>query len=285
MFGDLEEHIAINKETHQQLMHKFIEFLLAKLYHKCVNMPRNAEEHGTHRHELNVSGLAGAGFFTDATNVVMWHCSHRLKQVTTGFKQSHPARSYNVFCNHHHQILCSTWGHPNRWNDKNVCSLDKFLSGIHVGKMLQDVGFTLCLWKDGVWHSSVEKIKHRAGWGLSNNGCHRPLGMHASTCQSKCLHCWSRTEQLDRVVSKRCRVHFWNLEGSILHVDDWYQTWRDCSHSSIWISIILLSLLGRVANMQLNVAHKHGWGWSDCWRCCHSTLVVYEHVQTNVWEQ
>jgi hypothetical protein len=157
-FDDLEEYTAISEETHRQFFHKFIEFGSTILYDEFVRMPINAEDYRRSNIQYNVGGLTGAGFSTDATNVVMWRCSHNLKQANTGFKQ---------------RILHSTRGHPSRWNDKTLAHFDEFMCAIHEGTILQDVTFHLFSWKGDVGKSEVEATKYQGAWGLVDNGYHR----------------------------------------------------------------------------------------------------------------
>jgi len=117
-----------------------------------------------------MGGLTGAGFSTDATNVIMWKCSHNLKQMNSGFKQTQPARSYNISVNHRRKILWSTRGHPSRWNDKTLAHLDEFLMSLREGKILQDVTFELLSLGEG---KKIIKTLYRGAWGLSDNGYHR----------------------------------------------------------------------------------------------------------------
>ena len=177
-FDDLEEHTAISEETHRQFFHVFITFGRDFLYPFYVSMPTTAEQYQTNTHEFNVGGLTGAGFSTDGTHVIMWNCAHNLKQANTGFKQSHPTRSFNVSCNHRKKILYSTDGHPGRWNDKTLAIMDKFVCATHEGKILQDVTFELASWKEGVG-SEVQCNKCRGAWGTCDNGCHRWTCMQA----------------------------------------------------------------------------------------------------------
>jgi len=170
-FDDLEEFTAINEETHRQFFHKFIDFGSTVLYNKYVRMPTAAAECHDHRHEFDMGGLTGAGFSTDATNAIMWRCSHHLKQANMGFKQSHPARSYNMCVNHRRQMLHSTAGHPSRWNDKTLACYDKFLSLVHQGKILSDVQFDLLSWTRGVG-SPIKETKCSGAWGMCDNGYH-----------------------------------------------------------------------------------------------------------------
>ena len=75
-FDDLEEYTAISEETHRVFFHVFIEYGAKRLYPEFVVCPTTAEEYRTHRKEFDVGALTGAGFSTDATNVVMWRCNH-----------------------------------------------------------------------------------------------------------------------------------------------------------------------------------------------------------------
>jgi DDE superfamily endonuclease len=172
-FDDLEEYTAINEETHRQFFHVFIDYCSTTLYKEFVKMPTNAEEYEKSRRQYDIGGLTGAGFSTDATNVVMWRCSHNLRQANMGFKQSHPARTYNLTCNHNRRILHSTTGHPSRWNDKTLAHFDEFMCGVHEGKILQDVKFILYSWEGPVGASRLEATKYAGAWGLVDNGYHR----------------------------------------------------------------------------------------------------------------
>jgi DDE superfamily endonuclease len=166
-FDDLEEYTAISEETHRVFFHVFIKFGAEVLHPELVKYPVNATEYETHRKEFDVGGLTGAGWSTDATNVIMWRCEHNLKQANTGFKQSHPARTYNLTCNHRKQILYTTKGHPSRWNDKTLAYADEFLTRVRKGEILQDVQFTL------LSSNGTVATKYRGGWGIVDNGYHR----------------------------------------------------------------------------------------------------------------
>ena len=135
MFDDLEEHTAINEETHRQFLHVFMQWGSTTFFDEYVSFPRTATEYATDREEFDVGGLTGAGFSTDATNVIMWKCSTNLKQANSGFKQSQPARSYNISVNHRRKILHATRGHPCRWNDKTLAHLDEFLTSVKEGRV------------------------------------------------------------------------------------------------------------------------------------------------------
>jgi hypothetical protein len=169
-FNDLEEFTAINEETHRQFFHVFIKFGAEVLYPVFVQFPTNAEQFQTHREEFNDSGLHGAGFSTDATNVLLWRLSHNLKQSHIGFKNSHPARTYNLTCNHRRCILRTTKGHPSRWNDKTLVWLGDCLIGLCEGRILQDVQFRLFSWKAEVG-GLTRSNQYRGAWGLCDNVC------------------------------------------------------------------------------------------------------------------
>jgi hypothetical protein len=172
-FDDLEEYTAVGEETHRQFFHVFIRYGADILYPQYVSMPTTAQDYQHHWSEFDIGGLTGACFSTDATNVIMWRCEHNLKQANMGFKNSHPARTYNVSVNHRRQVLHSTTGHPGRWNDKTLAMFDHFLSGIHEGNILQDVAFELYAWSGDVGSSDVRSKKYRGAWGLVDNGYHR----------------------------------------------------------------------------------------------------------------
>ncbi len=107
-----------------------------------------------------------------------------------GFKSSHPARTYNLTCNHKRRILHSTKGHPSRWNDKTLAHFDQFLSGVHEGKILQDVTFQLFSWEGQVGASRVIGTTYCGAWGLVDNGYHR-----WACTQAPAKHTLLRSEQ------------------------------------------------------------------------------------------
>jgi DDE superfamily endonuclease len=189
-FDDLEEYTAINEETHRQFFHKFIEYGSSVLHDELVKMPQDSAAYAKSRKQYDIGGLTGAGFSTDATNVVMWRCSHNLRQANMGFKQSHPARTYNLTCNHNRRILYTTKGHPSRWNDKTLAHFDEFLCAVREGKILQDVEFQLYSWEGPVGASCLESTKYCGAWGLVDNGYHK-----WSCTQAPAKHCSMRTEQ------------------------------------------------------------------------------------------
>lgn len=172
-FDDLEEYTAINEETHRQFFHVFIEWGSTVLFNQWVKMPINATQFADCQVEFDKGGLNGAGFSTDATNVLLWRCYHSMRQSHIGFKNSHPARSYNLTCNHRRQILHTTTGHPARWNDKTLAWHDNFLIDLREGRILQDVVFELKKWSGVPGKSAVVTETFRGGWGLVDNGYHK----------------------------------------------------------------------------------------------------------------
>jgi len=173
VFDDLEESTAISEETHRVFFHVFVWWGRAALCPLCVHMPRTAEEYKTHQAEFATGCLPGAGFSADGTNVLLWRCTHNLKQAHIGFKDSHPARTYDLTCNHRRRILHTTQGCPERWNDKSLAIHDEFMCGVHEGKILQDVRFELLEWEGRIGKSPVVRVKCRGAWGLVDNGYHR----------------------------------------------------------------------------------------------------------------
>ena len=90
-----------------------------------------------------------------------------------GLKQSHPARTYNLTCNHRREILHTTKGHPSRWNDKTLAYHDDFMYSIHKGSILQDVRFMMLSWMGAVGSSPTVETEYCGAWGLADNGYHR----------------------------------------------------------------------------------------------------------------
>ncbi|CAB9527088.1 Plant transposon protein [Seminavis robusta] len=202
-FDDVEEYTAINEETHRQFLHAFIRFGADVLYSLYVVMPRTAEDLKPHRKEYDIGGLHGCGFSTDATNVVMWRCSHNLKQANMGFKQSHPARTYNLTCNHRH---------PSRWNDKTLVLFDEFMTGLHEGTILSDVKFHLFSWEGEVGNSQVEYTKYSGALGLVDNGYHKWACTQAPA-KTSLLRCEERLSEWIESFRKDAECCFGILKG------------------------------------------------------------------------
>ena len=142
-FDDIEEATAINKETHRQCFHIYIDFGSTEMYERFVIVPTSGEEAATHLKGMETVGFHGCVGSTDVTHVGMERCSYRLAQIHRGGKLPMPSRTYNMTVNHRRQILSSTFGHPTRWNDKTLQSYDSFVTGIQQGTKLDDVTFEL----------------------------------------------------------------------------------------------------------------------------------------------
>lgn len=123
----------------------------------------------TRMNEFTVGGLPGAGLSADATNVLMWRCDHNLRQAHMGFKNSHPARTYNFTTNHQREILHTTTGHTSHWNDKTLVLFDSFISAIHEGKKLQDMKFQL---EERLLNGKLTKVSYKGAWRLTDNRYH-----------------------------------------------------------------------------------------------------------------
>jgi hypothetical protein len=119
-FDDVEEATLIDKETHRQFFHCFIDYCSTTMYKWFVILPLSSEDAASHMHEMEQAWCHGSCGSTDGVHVTMEKCSHGLKQHHLGPKLSHIARSYNVTVNHRCCILSSTPGHPSRWNDKTL---------------------------------------------------------------------------------------------------------------------------------------------------------------------
>jgi len=103
----------------------------------------------------------------DATHIACEKVGFRLRQNHLSFKIPYTSRTYNLTCNHRRQVICTTDGHPARWNDKSLQLYDKLATGLHNGKLLPDHAFKLYDYdSDG----NIVKIKYKGGWLLVDNG-------------------------------------------------------------------------------------------------------------------
>ena len=166
-FDDLYESTGVLAEVHRQFFHVFIAYASDILFTKFVVMPTNMETAATHVHEMSQSGFHGAVGSTDATHIVMEKCHHNLKQYHMSPKVKHAARTYNLTVNHRRRILSTTSGHPARWNDKTIILFDDFVRGIHEGRILQDMEFTLYEHDES---GNVVSVKYCGAWILVDNG-------------------------------------------------------------------------------------------------------------------
>jgi len=99
-FDNLKEATNINKETHRQFLHVFIEYGSTMLFAKHVCMLTNAEGAEEHMAEYIVAGLHGCIGSADATHVILEKCFHGLAQMHKGFKLPFTVRAFNIVVNH-----------------------------------------------------------------------------------------------------------------------------------------------------------------------------------------
>jgi hypothetical protein len=93
--------------------------------------------------ELDLSVFPRCVGSCDCTHIVTERCEYHLKNNHLGAKSSLTTRTFNLTCNHRCRILHTTNGGPGRWNDQSMVRLDKFVSGICDGTVLNDVHFEL----------------------------------------------------------------------------------------------------------------------------------------------
>ena len=94
-------------------------------------------------HEYSQAGFPGYVGSCDCTHIITEWCEYNLKNNHLGAKNSLTTRTFNLRCNHRCRILHTTNGGPGRWNDQSMVRMDKFLSGIHDGSVLDDCDFQL----------------------------------------------------------------------------------------------------------------------------------------------
>ena len=167
-FDDIEEATVIDEETHRQFFHHFITFGAEVLFNKWVVAPTTAEEAEPHMHEMRLAGMTGGLASSDASHIIWERCSFKHRQAHKGFKLSCTARTYNITVNHRRRILCSTQGHPARWNDKTLVLYDDWVRGVYEGKYLSETEFTLFEHDDT--SGEIVERKYRGVWILVDNG-------------------------------------------------------------------------------------------------------------------
>lgn len=262
-FDDIEDMTHIAQETHRQFFHEFILFGKEVLYPEYVRTPKTTAEIRRHMPEFDEACMPGACCSMDATNVILWNCTHNLKQYNTGFKGSHPARTYNICVNHRREILHSTTGHPARWNDKTLAWFDSFARGIHSGELFFDHEFVLLSrqLEAGRPVGNVIETRYRGSWIVVDNGYHKwactqaPLKSaetHAASRWSKWLESMRKDVECTfgilkgrwRILQTGVRLHgveaadaIWltccALHNMLLHVDGLSERWME-GHKSDW---------------------------------------------------
>ena len=139
---NLQEPTAINKETVRIFIHKFIHFRGTVLYTKYVIAPCSQDDlHDWELELLSALFLECIGS-TNATHVIMEVCSYRLRQLHSGYKLAHTARTYHVTTNNRHRILSTTHGHPAWFNDKTLDLFDDFINQLELDNLDCDFIFT-----------------------------------------------------------------------------------------------------------------------------------------------
>jgi len=163
---DLEESTGIDRETHRQFLHAFIDYGSTPLYRKHVTIPaEDALENNSF--EYSVAGFHGAIGSMDGTHVIQWCVSFKQQNMHLGWKDKHTTRTYNLTCNHRRRILCTTKGHPGTYNDKMLVRFDEVITAVKRGELYQDNIFEL--YEQSV-DGTVNKVKYRGVWFLCDNG-------------------------------------------------------------------------------------------------------------------
>ena len=139
---DLEELCWTDGNVIRVFLHVFLKFGRTDLYKRYIRTPATTEDAAHHTAEYKLAGFPGAIGSTDATHIQIERLPARFQNSHMGFKMSHTARTYNVTVNHRRQILSSTPGHPARWNDKTLATLDDFMQKMYRGATFDECFFT-----------------------------------------------------------------------------------------------------------------------------------------------
>ena len=117
--------------------------------------------------EYKVAGFPGCVGSTDCTHITTERCEYWLKNNHLGPKSSHTTQTFNLTCNHCRQNLHTTTGGPGRWNDQTMVRLDKFISGVRDGILLQDIDFELL---DFDCFGNIISVKYKGVYVIVDNG-------------------------------------------------------------------------------------------------------------------
>jgi hypothetical protein len=167
-FDDLEEATAISAGTHCRFFKDFITWGSTTLFQEYVVEPADDQSTASkHQHEFALAGCHGAIGSTDAVHIVLERTPSALINQHHSWKTRFTARTYNVTVNHRRRILATTRGHPASWNDKTVVLFDNFVRGIHDGKKLSNLQFTLFEKNPS---GKVVEQKYQGCWLLADNG-------------------------------------------------------------------------------------------------------------------
>jgi hypothetical protein len=151
-FDGCEESTVIDKEVYCCFFDIFIQFGSTVLYKKWVLTPVNLPKAKSNMEEYTQVRFPGCvGSY--CTHIVTERCQYNLKNNHIGAKSSQTTRTFNLTCNHRRQILHTTNGDPQQWNNQLMVSLDNFVSGICDGNILDDGTFEL------VAHDKDGKVK------------------------------------------------------------------------------------------------------------------------------
>ena len=166
-FDDIEECTAVSADVHRCFLHKFIDFGSTALYDEYVLTPVNLPEARSNMREYTQAGFPGCVGSSDCTHIVTDRCQYNLKNNHLGGKSSLTTRTFNITCNHWRRILHSTQGGPGRWNDMTMVRLDRFVSGIQDGSILEDVTFELLGYDQ---NGKVVVMKYKGVYVIVDNG-------------------------------------------------------------------------------------------------------------------
>ena len=166
-FDDLEENTGIDEETNRQFFHKFIDWGSEVLFKHYVEVPSSSNE--ARSTEYEAAGMIGCIGSMDATHILAEKILHDLKQEHTARKLHGTARTYNIVTNHRRKILCTTKGHPARWNDKTLVKYDELATTLRYGKNDKLDNFPFKLLQRNS-EGEVIEVEYRGAWLLVDNG-------------------------------------------------------------------------------------------------------------------
>ena len=166
-FDGIEEFTAVSRDVHRCFLHKFIEFGSILLYNQFVVAPVCVNEAHVNMIEYAKAGFPGGVGSSDCTHIQTDRCEWNLKNNHLEAKSSQTTRTFNLMCNHCRMILHSTRGGPGRLNDMTMVRMDKFISGINDGKVLDDLLFELFAFDDEI---NVTTQKYKGVYVVVDNG-------------------------------------------------------------------------------------------------------------------
>ncbi len=215
-FDDINEQTAISKEFYHTFLRAFINFGSTSLYSRFVLTPLYLPEARSNMWEYAVTGFQGCVGSTDCTHITTERCKYWLKNNHPGTKSSHTTRTFNLTCNHCRWILHTTTEGPGWWNDQTMVHLDKFISGVRDGNLLQDNDIELldfnCL-------GNVISVKYNGVYVIVDNGY---LPTMVVFCSPLYHHQRYGSDTLVKMAwkhAKRCRVRLWNFKGKMANLE------------------------------------------------------------------